>query len=107
VVQVPGFYDDVLPLTDTERVLFGKLPFDEEAFLAGPAASRAASGEAGYTTMERIWGRPTAEVNGMWGGYTGPGGKTIVPSDASVKLSFRLVAKQDPKAIQQGVRRFV
>jgi acetylornithine deacetylase/succinyl-diaminopimelate desuccinylase-like protein len=107
VVQVPGFYHDVVPLTDAERTLFGKLPFDEAAFLAGPAASRASAGEAGYTTLERVWGRPTAEINGMWGGYTGPGGKTIVPSDAYAKLSFRLVANQDPPAVQAGVARFV
>jgi acetylornithine deacetylase/succinyl-diaminopimelate desuccinylase-like protein len=107
VIQVPGFYDDVTPLTDAERVLFGKLPFDEAAFLAGPAASRATAGEAGYTTLERVWGRPTAEINGMWGGYTGPGGKTIVPSDAYAKLSFRLVANQEPRSIQGGVDRFV
>jgi acetylornithine deacetylase/succinyl-diaminopimelate desuccinylase-like protein len=107
VVQIPGFYDDVLPLTDAERALFGKLPFDEAAFLAGPAASRAVGGEIGYTTLERIWGRPTAEVNGMWGGYTGSGGKTIVPSDGYVKLSFRLVANQEPAAVREGLRRFV
>jgi acetylornithine deacetylase/succinyl-diaminopimelate desuccinylase-like protein len=107
VIQLPGFYDDVLPLTDDERVLFGKLPFDEAEFLAGPGASRAAAGEVGYTTLERVWGRPTAEVNGMWGGYTGPGGKTIVPTDAYAKLSFRLVADQDPPAVQDSVRRFV
>jgi acetylornithine deacetylase/succinyl-diaminopimelate desuccinylase-like protein len=107
VVQLPGFYEDVLPLTETEREIFGRLPFDEEAFLAGPAASRAASGEAGHTTLERIWGRPTAEVNGMWGGYTGPGTKTIVPSDAYAKVSFRLVANQEPAAVQDSMRRFV
>ncbi|MBI1758859.1 MAG: dipeptidase [Actinobacteria bacterium] len=107
VVQVPGFYDDVLPLTDEERASFAKLPFDEAAWLAGPAASRATAGEATYTTLERVWGRPTAEVNGMWGGYTGPGGKTIVPSDAWAKLSFRLVADQDPARVQDGVRAFV
>jgi acetylornithine deacetylase/succinyl-diaminopimelate desuccinylase-like protein len=107
VVQVPGFYADVVPVSDAERVLFGKLPFDEEAFIRGPAASRAAAGEVGYSTLERVWGRPTAEVNGMWGGYTGPGGKTIVPADAYAKLSFRLVANQDPLAIQDAVRQFV
>src|SRR5262249_3867466 len=65
VVRIPGFYADVLPLTDAERELFGELPFDEAAFLAGPAVSRATAGEAGYTTLERIWARPTAEINGM------------------------------------------
>lgn len=107
VIQIPGFYDDVLPLSDAERTLFDKLSFDEAAFLAGPAASRASAGEVGYSTLERIWGRPTAEVNGMWGGYAGPGSKTIVPSDAYAKLSFRLVANQDPATIQDRVRHFV
>jgi acetylornithine deacetylase/succinyl-diaminopimelate desuccinylase-like protein len=106
-IQIPGFYGGVLPLTDAERVLFGKLPFDEAAFLAGPAASRATAGEAGYTTLERVWARPTAEVNGMWGGYTGPGSKSIVPTDAYAKLSFRLVADQQREAVQQAVDRFV
>ena len=99
-VAIPGFYDDVLPLSATERELFAKLPLDESEWLQ-TAASREAYGEAGYTTLERIWARPTAEVNGIWGGYTGPGGKTIVPTDAHVKLSFRLVADQDPDVVQQ------
>ncbi|HEY2174567.1 MAG TPA: M20/M25/M40 family metallo-hydrolase, partial [Mycobacteriales bacterium] len=64
-------------------------------------------GEAGYTTLERIWGRPTAEVNGMWGGYTGPGHKTIVPSDAYAKVSFRLVVDQDPEKVQLALAEFV
>src|SRR5262249_5640786 len=107
VVRIPGFYADVLPLTDAERELFGELPFDEAAFLAGPAVSRATAGEAGDTTLERIWARPTAQINGMWGGYTGPGTKTIVPTDGYAKLSFRLVANQQPQAVQEAVDRFV
>jgi acetylornithine deacetylase/succinyl-diaminopimelate desuccinylase-like protein len=99
-ITLPGFYDDVVPLTEEERELFGRLPFDQSAWLK-TAASREAYGEAGFTTLERIWARPTAEVNGIWGGYTGPGGKTIVPTDAHVKLSFRLVANQDPVAVQR------
>lgn len=107
VVQLPGFYDDVVPLTEAERKAFSRLPYDETAFLTGPASSRATAGEAGYTTLERLWGRPTAEVNGMWGGYTGPGTKTIVPSDAYSKVSFRLVPNQVPAAVQDSLRRFV
>jgi len=106
-VQVPGFYDDVVALTPAERAAFGRLPFDEAQWLGDTAASRATAGEARYSTLERIWARPTAEVNGLWGGYTGPGGKTIIPTDAHAKLSFRLVAGQQPKAVQDGVRRFV
>jgi acetylornithine deacetylase/succinyl-diaminopimelate desuccinylase-like protein len=107
VVQIPGFYDDVVPLTARERESFAALPFDEREFVHGPAQSRATAGEAGYTTLERIWGRPTAEVNGMWGGYTGPGHKTIVPSDAYAKVSFRLVVDQDPEKVQLALAEFV
>ncbi len=107
VVQLPGFYDDVVPLTARERESFAALPFDEQEFVHGPAQSRATAGEAGYSTLERIWGRPTAEVNGMWGGYTGPGHKTIVPSDAYAKVSFRLVVDQDPEKVQLALAEFV
>jgi acetylornithine deacetylase/succinyl-diaminopimelate desuccinylase-like protein len=102
-VTLPGFYDDVVPLTDEERALFAKLPFDEAEWLATAGGSRAAYGEAGYTTLERVWARPTAEINGMWGGHTGPGGKTIVPREAHAKLSFRLVAGQDPIKVQESL----
>jgi len=106
VVQVPGFYDDVIALTDEERALFAKVPEDDADFLT-VAQSRALHGEAGFTTLERVGARPTAEVNGIHGGYTGAGNKTIIPSDAFVKLSFRLVANQDPKRIHDGVAEFV
>jgi acetylornithine deacetylase/succinyl-diaminopimelate desuccinylase-like protein len=105
-VAVPGFYDGVLELTERERELFAELPFDEEAWLR-VAKSRDTQGEAGFSTLERIWARPTAEVNGIWGGYTGPGGKTIVPAEAHVKLSFRLVAGQDAEKVQQAVADWV
>jgi acetylornithine deacetylase/succinyl-diaminopimelate desuccinylase-like protein len=85
----------------------GRVPFDEQAWLAGPAASRIASGEAGFSTLERIGARPTAEVNGMWGGYTGPGHKTIVPAEAHAKISFRLVADQRVEDIAPQVRAWV
>jgi acetylornithine deacetylase/succinyl-diaminopimelate desuccinylase-like protein len=105
-VQVPGFYDDVLELTDEERELFSRVPSDDGEFLK-VAHSRALHGEHGFTTLERIGARPTAEVNGIGGGYQGAGHKTIVPSDAFVKLSFRLVADQDPAKIIKGVEQFV
>ncbi len=105
-VTLPGFYDRVVPLTDEERAKFAKLPFDEEAWISETAKSRAAYGEAGFTTLERVWARPTAEVNGIWGGYTGPGHKTIVPTDAHAKLSFRLVADQQPLEVQAAVREY-
>jgi acetylornithine deacetylase/succinyl-diaminopimelate desuccinylase-like protein len=107
-IQVPGFYDDVRAPTDVEREAFAKLPFDQDAWLAGPAAgARATAGEHGWSTLERVWVRPTAEVNGIGGGYQGPGAKTIVPSEAFAKLSFRLVPEQVPDKIIDGVRRFV
>ncbi|TFV66359.1 UNVERIFIED_ORG: M20 family dipeptidase [Bacillus sp. AZ43] len=106
-VTLPGFYDRVRPLSDRERELMGRAPFDEKAWLAGPAASRVASGEAGFTTQERIGARPTAEVNGMWGGYQGPGHKTIIPAEAHAKLTFRLVADQRPEEIAPMVRAWV
>jgi acetylornithine deacetylase/succinyl-diaminopimelate desuccinylase-like protein len=105
-VQVPGFYDDVVELTDEERELFSRVPADEAEFLR-VAQSRALHGEHGYTTLERIGARPTAEVNGIGGGYQGDGNKTIIPSDAFAKLSFRLVADQDPAKIIKGVEQFV
>jgi acetylornithine deacetylase/succinyl-diaminopimelate desuccinylase-like protein len=101
-VTIPGFYDGIEPLTDAERELFAELPFDEASWL-NTAKSHATLGEAGYSTLERIWARPTAELNGIGGGYQGPGGKTIIPSSAQLKLSFRLVAGQDPEKIEQAV----
>ncbi|MFG2192983.1 dipeptidase [Streptomyces sp. NPDC048639] len=105
-VAIPGFYDGVVDLTDRERELFAELPFDEETWLR-TAHAHATLGEEGYTTLERIWARPTAEVNGIGGGYQGPGGKTIVPSTAQLKLSFRLVAGMETEKVQQAVRDWV
>ncbi|WP_017556718.1 dipeptidase [Nocardiopsis baichengensis] len=105
-IAVPGFYDDVVEIGEEERDLIARLPFDEAEWLA-TASSFAASGEAGYSTLERTWVRPTAEINGMWSGHTGSGGKTIVPKSAHAKLSFRLVPDQEPLRIQQAVRAYV
>ena len=106
-VTLPGFYDAVVPLTEAERELFARLPFDEKAWLADAGGSQAAAGEAGFSTLERVWARPTAEINGMWGGHTGPGAKTIVPSQAHAKVSFRLVANQEPADIAVALREYV
>lgn len=106
-IAIPGFYRGVSEPADLDRSLLAALPFDEDAWITGPAHSRAAVGEAGYSTLERLGMRPTAEINGIWGGYTGPGGKTIVPTDAYSKLTFRLVGEQDPAAVQQAVTAFV
>jgi acetylornithine deacetylase/succinyl-diaminopimelate desuccinylase-like protein len=105
-VALPGFYDKVIELTPATRELFAKLPFDEKSWLVTAGNSGAATGEAGFSTIERIWARPTAEINGMWGGHTGPGGKTIVPREAHAKLSFRLVADQDPADVAAQLREF-
>src|SRR6266702_5471059 len=103
-VTLPRFYDDVLPLSDQERDLLAKLPFDEKQWLAEAGESGAAHGEQGFSTLERIWARPTAEINGMWGGHTGPGNKTIIPRAAHAKISFRLVADQDPADVAAAFR---
>jgi acetylornithine deacetylase/succinyl-diaminopimelate desuccinylase-like protein len=105
-VLIPGFYDDVLELTPAERELFARVPFDDGDFLE-VAKSHSLAGEKGFSTLERIGARPTAEVNGLGGGYQGAGGKTIVPSDAFAKLSFRLVANQVPRKIIESVEQFV
>ena len=105
-VRIAGFYDQVRTLAAAERALFDAVPFDEQDFLR-VAQSRQLAGEKGQSTLERIGARPTAEVNGFWGGYTGPGAKTIVATDAHVKLSFRLVADQDRAAIRKAVEAFV
>jgi acetylornithine deacetylase/succinyl-diaminopimelate desuccinylase-like protein len=105
-VQVPGFYDDVVELTDDERGLFAQVPVADDEFLS-ITKSRALHGEHGFSTLERVGARPTAEVNGIGGGYQGDGGKTIIPSDAFVKLSFRLVAHQDRGKIRAGVEQFI
>jgi acetylornithine deacetylase/succinyl-diaminopimelate desuccinylase-like protein len=106
-VLLPGFYDQVAPLSDAERELLVKLPFDEKRWLADAGDSQAAHGEAGYSTLERIWARPTAEINGIWGGHTGPGPKTIIPRAAHAKISFRLVADQEPAAVLESLREYV
>ena len=97
-VDVPGFYDRVRPLAAEERRQFARLRFDEESYrrqLGVPALY----GEEGYTTLERVWARPTLEINGLWGGFTGERAKTVLPSRAHAKLSCRLVPDQDPEEI--------
>jgi succinyl-diaminopimelate desuccinylase len=102
-VQIPGFYDDVLPLTDREREQFAALPFEESGFMRRIGVT-GVTGEQGYTTLERRWARPTFDINGIWGGYQGDGAKTVLPARAGVKFSFRLVPDQDPQKIQQALR---
>jgi acetylornithine deacetylase/succinyl-diaminopimelate desuccinylase-like protein len=97
-VAVAGFYDAVEELTPAERADIAALPFDENAYLSQVGAP-ATFGEPGYTTLERQWTRPTLEVNGMWGGYEGPGQKTVIPTEAHAKITCRLVPDQDPDEI--------
>ena len=103
-VTVPGFYQNVLPIKKHERATLGRLPFRQRSFLKTTGAVRPA-GEAGYSTPERLWARPTLEVNGMWGGYTGEGAKTVLPAKAHAKISCRLVPNQDPKKITRLIER--
>jgi acetylornithine deacetylase/succinyl-diaminopimelate desuccinylase-like protein len=97
-VAVAGFYDRVRELSSAERADIARLPFEEAVYLAQVGAG-AAVGEPGYTTLERQWTRPTLEVNGMWGGYQGPGTKTVVPSEAHAKITCRLVPDMDPDEV--------
>lgn len=102
-VQIPGFYDDVVPISEQERRQLALLPFDEEQYWARLGVSDAA-GEPGYTTLERRWARPTFDVCGLSSGYQGKGAMTIVPSKASAKISFRLVPNQDPNKVGEALR---
>jgi acetylornithine deacetylase/succinyl-diaminopimelate desuccinylase-like protein len=101
-VAVAGFYDSVEELSPDEKAALLNLPFHEQAYLEQVGAA-AAFGETGYTTLERLWTRPTLEVNGMWGGYQGPGSKTVIPSEAHAKITCRLVPNQQPADIADKI----
>jgi acetylornithine deacetylase/succinyl-diaminopimelate desuccinylase-like protein len=105
-ISIPGWYDDVVDLTDEERANFAALPFDPEDFKAVTGVG-ALPGEEGFSPLERMSGRPTADVNGIWGGFTGIGSKTIIPAEAHAKVSFRLVADQDPARLEPLFERWV
>jgi acetylornithine deacetylase/succinyl-diaminopimelate desuccinylase-like protein len=97
-IQIPGFYDDVVELTEEEREAYLKLPFNEDEYKK-KLGLKALKGEKGYSTLERTSARPTLDVNGMWSGYQGEGAKTVLPAKAGAKVSMRLVPDQDPKHI--------
>lgn len=97
-VAVPGFYDGVIDRTPEQRQETARLPFSDEAYL-GQTGAPAVFGETGYSTLERQWHRPTLELNGLWGGYTGEGSKTVLPGEAHAKVTCRLVPGQDPARI--------
>jgi acetylornithine deacetylase/succinyl-diaminopimelate desuccinylase-like protein len=97
-IQIPGFYDQVRELSKDERALLARVPFDEPAYKKDLEVAEL-WGEASYSPVERTWIRPTIEINGIWGGFTGVGAKTVLPAKASAKISSRLVPDQDPDRI--------
>ena len=97
-VKIPGFYDDVRELSEAERAEWKRLPFNETKYRKELGAPKL-FGESGYSTLERVWARPTFEVNGLLSGFTGDGAKTVLPATAMAKVSMRLVPDQDPKKI--------
>ncbi len=105
-IQVPGFYDAVIPLTAQERSNFAALPFSESEFAKSVGVS-GTSGEVGFTTLERRWARPTCDVNGITGGYQGEGPKTIIPARASAKITCRLVPNQQPQSILHDLEAYL
>ncbi|HRO88944.1 MAG TPA: dipeptidase [Promineifilum sp.] len=105
-IAVPGFYDDVVPLTDEERAMIAKTDLTEEQYKASTGVP-AIWGDAKYNIRERIAARPTLDINGMWSGWTGPGPKTIIPSKASAKFSSRLVGNQDPNKIFELIKSYI
>jgi acetylornithine deacetylase/succinyl-diaminopimelate desuccinylase-like protein len=105
-VLVPGFYDDVRSPQEWEREEIRKLPFDAEAYREAIGVPEL-RGEHGYSTLERVWTRPTCDVNGIWGGYQGPGAKTVLPARGGAKVSMRLVPDQDPRKISEAFTRYV
>jgi acetylornithine deacetylase/succinyl-diaminopimelate desuccinylase-like protein len=107
VIQVPGYYDSVRPLTEQERAQWGSLPFNEEEMREHEMGAKGLTGEPGYSALERIWARPTLDANGIIGGFTGEGAKTVIPAVAKCKVSMRLVPDQDPVAISRAFKAYV
>jgi acetylornithine deacetylase/succinyl-diaminopimelate desuccinylase-like protein len=105
-IRIPGFYDDVEPLSDGDRESLAALPFDEDAYREAIPVTQLV-GESGWTILENKGSRPTLDVNGMWSGFTGEGAKTIIPAHAHAKLSCRLVAHQDPRKVFDALQRYV
>jgi acetylornithine deacetylase/succinyl-diaminopimelate desuccinylase-like protein len=105
-IAVPGFYDDVVPLTEAERAMIAKTDLTEEQFKAATGVP-ALWGDANYTIRERVSARPTLDINGLWSGWSGPGPKTIIPAKAGAKLSSRLVGNQNPHKIFDLLKRYI
>jgi len=106
-IQIPGMYDDVAPPTSAEKRSWEHLPFDEKDFLKNEVGSTQLTGEPGYSVMERTWARPTLEVHGIAGGFTGAGAKTVIPARATTKVSMRMVPNQNPEKIIAAYKKFV
>lgn len=107
VVQIPGFYDDVREPAPAEKKSWAALPFSESEFLAREVGSQSLTGEKNRTVLERVWSRPTLEVHGIVGGFTGAGAKTVIPAVATAKVSMRMVPAQDPVKIIERYKTFV
>jgi acetylornithine deacetylase/succinyl-diaminopimelate desuccinylase-like protein len=105
-IRIPHFYDGIAPLPEALRQSWAALGFDETAFL-GEVGLASPAGEHGQSALAQIWARPTADINGITGGYQGEGTKTVIPAEASAKLTFRLVPGQDPQAVIRNFERFV
>ena len=105
-ILIDGFYDDVVPISEREREEYKKLPFNDNKYKKELGVDEL-SGEEGYSTIERIWVRPTLDCNGIWGGFTGEGAKTVLPSKAYAKISMRLVPNQDPQKIEELFVRYI
>jgi len=107
VIQVPGMYDDVAPPDPAEKKSWSALPFNEKEFLQNEVGSARLTGEPGYDVLERVWARPTLEVHGIAGGFTGAGAKTVIPARATAKVSMRMVPHQDPEKIIASYKAFI
>jgi len=105
-VAIPGFYDAVRRLTKKEREGYRQLPWHDARY-AKELGVKQLYGEKGYSTLERLWARPTLDCNGVWGGYTGAGAKTVIPARVSAKISMRLVPDQQPERIAHAFEKFV
>ena len=105
-ILIEGFYDDVAELTEEDRAEISKVPYDEDEYINELGVPEL-FGEIGFSTRERLWARPTLDVNGIWGGYQGLGSKTVHPSEASVKITCRLVANQKPEKIFNLIKQHV
>ena len=106
-IQIPGIYDDVEPPSAEEKQSWEHLPFDEAEYLKSEVGATHLTGEPGYSVFERTWARPTFEVHGIAGGFTGTGAKTVIPAKAVAKVSIRLVPKQDPQKVIRAVEQWV